>query len=116
MVIQFKQAIYRYYLDTFGDKCKPNWSNLRRVPLAYREEPKTFIKQQVIADLMTLKLSFFYDGKLQKIDCAKSGAEFLYWLRWLDFDDLIAECEPSDAELSYAEFQTFKRRNGVRVY
>lgn len=116
MVIRFKQAIYRYYLDTFGDRCKPNWSNLRRVPLAYREEPRTFIKQQVVADLMTLKLSFFYDNKLVRTENAKNGNDFLYWLRWLNFDDLIAECEPSDAELSYAEFQTFKRRNGVRVY
>lgn len=116
MVVRFKQAIYRYYLDTFGDRCKPNWSNLRRVPLAYREEPKTFIKQQVVADLMMLKLSFFYDNKPVREDKAKNGNEFLYWLKWITFDNLIDECVPPDDELSFSEFQTFKRRNGVRVY
>ena len=116
MVVQFKQMVYLYYRDTFGDRYKPDFSNLRCIPLAYREEPFTFIKQEVFADLMTLRLSFFYDGKFVREDRAVNGAEFFHLLKLMTFDDLIAKCEPTDAELSYAEFQTFKRRNGVRVY
>lgn len=85
--------IQRYFEREFGDTLGFNWDDLHHVHLAYTEdEDPPYAEMQVEADLIDYKFRFFYDGKLVDQNTAKDRTEFIFWLRFMSFDDLISGC------------------------
>lgn len=85
--------IQKYFEREFGDTIGFNYDDLHHVHLAYTEdEDPPYAEMQVEADLIDYKFRFFYGGKLIGEDVAKDRNEFLFWLRFMNFDDLISGC------------------------
>lgn len=89
--------IQRYFEREFGDTLGFNWKDLHHVHLAYAEDENPPYKEmQVEVDLIEHKFRFFYDGKLVDEDTASDESEFITWLEFMSYDELISGCRKDE--------------------
>ena len=89
--------IQRYFEREFGDTLGFNLDDLHHVNLAYAEdEDPPYGEMQVEADLIDYKFRFFYGGELVEEDAAQDEDEFMMWLEYMSYDEMICGCRKDE--------------------